>query len=270
MKATAGRCATFVVGLGLAGLGVAPATVAAADHAAATAPHLAAPQTTSTPGRAVHVEVARPYSAHAATNTAEGAGYSTAPGATQVGISGASVTFTVPSFSCASTSDDESLLPGIWVFNTGGALDLSEQINVSLSCTDGVETAQGIVRTGGANGIMDVNPGDTIVASLSESWKSTTGTLTDLTNHTSEQGIGAATTTDVYVFIGIAGPTYAGASAVPTFTKIVFSKAQVDGEYLTAWNPTQDDLKTGTKVQIATGALNAPGDNFGATFKHND
>ncbi len=199
-----------------------------------------------------------------------GAGYFSYPGQTNQGVSGASATFVMPSFSCASSSDNEWLLPGIWVYDSNG--NLAEQVDVNFNCNAGtkVQTDVICVTDAACDTSLTIAPGDAVVASLSESATATTGTIRDLTSGATAQVTGSATTSDQTVFVGDEGPGLFGVTSVPTFSPAIkFSRVQVNSQYLNAWGPAQYSLKTTNKVQIATGSLNSPGDAFTTTFKHN-
>jgi hypothetical protein len=176
--------------------------------------------------------------------TPYGAGYFAYPGESNQGVSEASATFVMPSISCASSANDEWLLPGIWVYNSSG--DLSEHVDVNFNCDGGSLVEESVVGVDGSYGSsISVSPGDTVEASLSESGTATTGTIKDVTTGGIDQEVVAsATTSDNTVFIGDAGPSQFSVSAVPTFSKLKFTQAFVNGEYLGDWSPAQYNLKT--------------------------
>jgi hypothetical protein len=173
----------------------------------------------------------------------------------------------MPSITCESTANYEWLLPGIWVYTASA--ELTEQVDVNFNCDDGTLVEEGQISVQGQETSLAVSPGDTVVASLSESATATAGTLDDLTSGATAQAVGPATSDDTTVFIGDAGGSQFGVTAVPTFSKVVFSQAQVDGEYLALWVPARENLQTGSDAQIDAGALARPGDTFTTTFKHN-
>jgi len=262
MRGSAIRCGSLVAALGLAGLAVTTIPVSAA---ARTPAHASARHALSTLGLTAHISIPRGADVP---STDEGAGYYSYPGGSALGVSGASATFTMPGISCASSSDYEWLLPGIWVFNTAG--QLTEQVDVNFNCDEGTLLEEAIVEVQGQEGAMAVSPGDTVVASLSESATATAGNVHDLTSGGNLQEVGAATSSDDTVFIGDEGPDLFGVTAVPTFSKVTFSNAMVDGEYLNLWTPARYNLKTGSDTQIDAGTIGRPGDTFKTTFKHND
>jgi hypothetical protein len=251
------------------GVGVVAVTALLGGSAAVTA---GAAGARSTAGLSAHISA--PHAGAAIRGsvpvTDYGAGYFSYPGSTSEGVSGASATFVMPSISCASSSDSEWLLPGIWVYDGGG--NLTEQVDVNFNCNGGGLYEQAVICVTGADcdASLTIAPGDAVVASLSESGTATTGSIRDLTSGGTAQVIGSATTSDGVVFVGDDGPALFGVTAVPTFSPAIkFSRVQVNSQYLNAWGPSQYNLKSNKKVQIATGSLTSPGDAFTTTFKHN-
>jgi hypothetical protein len=206
------------------------------------------------------------------TSTNFGAGYFSYPGTGNV--ASASVTFKTPTFSCAKTTDDEWLSPGVWIYNSSGVL--SQFSGVEFNCNDGATFTGDVICLDSyatCDDSMTVSPGDRVVASLSESSTATIAAVHDLTSGTHVSISAAATTTDETVFVGDEGPMLASSGAVtrvPTFTKVLFSKAQVNGQYLGDWSPVRYNLAThGTKVQESAGVLTGDCDAFSTTFKNN-
>jgi hypothetical protein len=109
-----------------------------------------------------------------------GNGYFSYPAAGNV--SSASVTFTMPTFSCTHSGDREWLSPGIWVYDSGGVL--SQFSGVQFNCNSGA-LFQGDVICVDSYAVCDdsltIAPGDRIVASLSESSTQTYAAVHDLT-----------------------------------------------------------------------------------------
>jgi hypothetical protein len=219
----------------------------------------------STAGLHAHLSGATAAGAHlsAVATTNEGAGYYSSPS----GIAGASTSFKMPAITCANAGDKEWLLPGIWVYGSGS---LTEQVDVNFNCNAGVLYQQAIICVGGAacDTSLTVAPGDKIRASLAYTASATIGTIKDVTSGQIRQVVGAAVTTDDVVFIGDEGPALFGVSKVPTFTTQKFSINQVNGQDLSDWSPLRYNLKTGTPVQIRTGALSVA-QAFLTTFAHN-
>lgn len=204
-------------------------------------------------------------------STSYGAGYFSYPGSGDV--ASASVTFTMPAFSCAHTTDSEWLSPGIWVFDNSGAL--SQFSGVQFNCNDGA-LFQGDVMCVDDYAVCDdsltVQPGDRVVSTLYESSAQTVAAFHDLTSGGTIRISSAPVTDDYTVFIGDLGPSIASSGAVtrvPTFLQVAFSKAQVNGYYLGDWGPTRYNLKTSLALQERGGALSGDGDAFKTTFVHN-
>lgn len=201
----------------------------------------------------------------AVSTTNLGAGYFVFPSA---GIAGASTSFKMPTIACASASDKEWLLPGIWVYNTSSAL--SEQVDVNFNCNSGVFTEEAVIciSGGGCDATLPIAPGDKIRASLAYTSTATIGTIKDVTAGTSKQVVGSAVTNDDAVFIGDAGPSQFGVSKVPHFSTVKFSVNQVNAQDLSDWSPLRENLKTATAVQIRAGVVSAA-QAFVTTFAHN-
>ena len=204
--------------------------------------------------------------------TTYGNGYFSYPGAGNV-VS-ASVTFTAPAFSCAHPADHEWLSPGIWVFDTDGAL--SQFSAAEFNCNAGT-LFQGDVICVDSYATCDtsltINPGDRVVASLFESSTQTYAKVRNLTTGLSSAVTGAAVTNDYTVFLGDLGPSIASVGAVtkiPTYSSSIhFTKAQVNGMYLSDWSPAHYNLKTSVALQETSSSLTGDGDAFTATFRHN-
>jgi hypothetical protein len=198
-----------------------------------------------------------------------GAAYFSFPG-NHGGLASASATFTMPAtWSCQSNTDEEWLLPGIWVLNEDG--QLTQQVDVNFNCHEGTLFMGDEIEAGGRidQGTVKVNNGDRIEASLSETSRKTIGTIRDLTTGASVQVAGKRATNDFTVFIGEAGPTLFGISRVPSFSFIPFSKVQINGQYLGDQNPKRYELESdGVTVQIKTSPLFGDGDAFRTSFAH--
>ena len=202
----------------------------------------------------------------AAASTFYGAGYFSYPGGAE-GVSSASTSFKMPVIHCHNSNDNEWLLPGIWVYD--GASNLTEQVDVNFNCNSGALLQEAVICITGTicDDSLTVAPRDTIRASLAYTPTATIGTIKDVTSGVSKQVVGPAVTSDYTVFIGDAGPSLFGVSTVPGFSKIKFSRNQVNSQDLSDWAPLRYNLKTGTSVQITTGALGAS-QAFATTFAH--
>jgi hypothetical protein len=204
---------------------------------------------------------------NAVATTNYGAGYFSYPGAAN-GVSTVSTSFKMPTFHCHSTTDNEWLLPGIWVYDSSSAL--TEQVDVNFNCNSGTLFQGAVICVTGAscNVSLPVAPRDTIRASLAYTSTATIGTIKDVTSGQSVQVVGSPVTNDYTVFIGDEGPSLFGVSKVPTFTTLKFSRNQVNSQDLSDWGPARYNLKTGTVVQITTGAISST-QAFVTTWVHN-
>jgi hypothetical protein len=220
-----------------------------------------------------HVQLASPTGLHpnVGSSSTIGAGYWVYPGSPNV--SSASAQFKVPSFSCNNPTAPAGVFPGIWIYNSSATL--VHQIDLNLYCQNGVAHIVDVVCIAGSSegcvGTLTVNPGDRIITTFSESPYHTQGQLYDLTTHQFDDIYDGtpAPTDDYSVFVGDAGPVPFGfATHVPVFSKITYSKAQVDGYYLFEYSATPTKLKSSNSVQITTGALRDDGDGFVTTFAH--
>lgn len=110
-----------------------------------------------------------------------GAGYFAYPTSGNVGS--VSVTFRLPAIHCQSTTDSEWLLPGIWVYDNNG--NLSQQVDINLNCNGGAMFLVDVICIAGGSGCdesLAVNPGDLIVATLSEEPSGSYGQIRDITS----------------------------------------------------------------------------------------
>jgi hypothetical protein len=111
---------------------------------------------------------------------------------------------------------------------------------------------------------VTVQPGDTIVTSLSVLPAGTTGSFQDVTKHFSRSlsGAGGRPTESCIVLDGAAG-----GGPVPNFGKVVFSSSMINGVTIPAAKATRVDMATaGGVLQIATGPVNGSGTGFTSTF----
>lgn len=218
-----------------------------------------------------HVQISGLGAVQPATATSNiGAGYWVYPGSPNV--SSASAQFTVPAVSCSGTKP-QGVFPGIWIYDSAG--NLTQQVDVNLFCSSGqLYMVDVICITGSSAGCVEgltINPGDRIIATFSESSFHTQGQIYDLTTGQADYIYDGspAPTNDYTVFIGDAGPVpFAFGSHVPVFTRIPFTKAQVDGYYLFEYGAFPTALKSNTAVQVKTSALLGDGDAFNTTFAH--
>jgi hypothetical protein len=245
-------------------------TCVVAGGLALAAPAGATSHPTSTAGQHPHGTVpSRAGHAKVVPTTDEGAGYWLYPNEVN-GLASVSATFTMPSFSCVHSGDQEWLLPGIWAFASG---TLTEQVDVNFNCNSGSTLQVGYAcLTDGCGTSLSPNVGDRMIASLAYTPTATVATLKDVTQGTKTQFVGAARTTDDVVLVGDVGPDwfFGGiVKKVPQFTRVSFSQVQVNGEYLVDGPfPTQYNLKTAVPLQITTSAILSDGKSFVTTFMH--
>ena len=235
----------------------ASSALAATSHAsrASGAPVSTAGLTAQLPASALHAG-GTPSLAPGSSSEAGAAATNSAIGAGQyVGLVlvSASTTFTMPSFSCHSSSDSEWLLPGLWIYNTSG--QLVSQVDVNFNCNSGSKVQSDVIciTGGGCDTSLHVNPGDVIEAVYTASGSSAIGTLYDRTQHTVAQASGNSVGSAI-VLVGDQGPGLFGVPAVPTFSKVPFSITTLNGFYVADWGPTVLNLKTGSNVQIKSGS----------------
>ncbi len=181
-------------------------------------------------------------------------------------LASASVTFTVPAISCTTTDIADSATE--W---TGIYTDSSKAVAfVEADCTLNGPTYNYAVATLAASlfkpGAM---PGDVVVASLFQSGTSTWAEIHDLTNGEYWFADNDVNQGDTVVDIGTYSFAYAGVR-VPTFKKIHFTNATVNGDYLGFDSPTEYNTLNGGDLVIKAAALttSATGSSFSDTFKH--
>lgn len=191
------------------------------------------------------------------------AGYQAAPSG---GLASASVTFTVPAISCTASdiANNAAMYTGVFT-NT-----LTVQALVGAYCTsDGPAYDYFLETDSGFYSQFGVAPGDVVVASLFESGTSTWAEVHNLTNGQYWYDNNTANQGDTTVDLG----TYSLSSfgdPVPTFSKIKFTNATVNGDDLGFDSPTQFNTLNGGDLLIKSSALvtSATGSSFSDTFKH--
>ncbi len=191
------------------------------------------------------------------------AGYQAVPAG---GLASASVTFTVPAISCTPTdkTDGASVESGVFTTNMDAAAV------VDAYCTSSGPTYNYYVATESGNSFpAGAAAGDVVVASLFQSATSTWAQIHDLTNGEYWFDDNSASQGDDAVDIGTFSFTYLG-YPVPTFKKIHFTNATVNGDYLGFDSPTEYNTLNGSDLVIKAGALttSATGSSFSDTFKH--
>ncbi len=195
------------------------------------------------------------------------AGYEATPSG---GLASASVTFVVPAITCTANDDTQTA----WM-TEGVSTDTKQTYaDVVSGChsTGPYTWFQFGTPAHGYNETQGPAPGDTVVASLFQSGSATWAELHDLTENVYDFANDTVNVGDTVVDIG--SYTYANGletPQVPTFTKIVFSNATVNGDYLgfedaTKYNDvtSSDHLLIKTKTSSTTGA----GTTFSLKFKN--
>lgn len=247
---------------------IAAGAAVAAAGALVLAPNASAATPRTTAGLHAHITLQPGAVPNTVPTTNYGAGFFSYPGAAN-GTASANVTFKMPSISCARPGDSEWLLPGIWVYNSSG--NLSQQVDVNFNCNSGTQLLVSVIciQSASCDQSLSIAPGDRVQASLAYTSTATVGTIHDLTSGASAQVVGPAITTDYTIFIGDEGPSLFSVSKVPTFSKVSFSSAYVNGQSIRDAGGVRYNLKTGPAVQITTGPLTGDGDAFVTTFHHN-
>ncbi len=207
--------------------------------------------------------LAKPSGIEAASSSTYVAGYLATPNG---GLASASVTFTVPTISCtaADKGEDATLEPGVFTDT------LSAIAVVDAYCTSSGPAYNYLLATdSGSYFPTGAAPGHVVVASLFESATSTWAEIHDLTNGEYWYDDNSANQGDTVADIGTLSFDYLDIP-VPTFKKVLFTKATVNGDYLGFDSPTEYNTVNGSDLVIKAGALttSATGSGFSDTFKH--
>ena len=147
---------------------------------------------------------------------------------------------------------------------------LSAQAFVDAFCTSSVPTYHYVLATGsGGFSQPGAAPGHVVVASLFQSATSTWAEIHDLTNGQYWFDDNSVNQGDTVVDIGTFSDAYLGVP-VPTFKKIQFTNATVNGDYLGFESPTEYNTLNGGDLLVKASALttSATGSSFSDTFKH--
>jgi hypothetical protein len=181
-----------------------------------------------------------------------------------IGFASASATLVVPKLTCTSKTSDAGQFFGLFdtdpTSTTGAARAVSA---VSVLCGSSGPTYSFFAFVAGKElAPTGVEPGDTIVVSLAQTASDETATVADLTTK--------ETVTESNTPVPDTAIAVGADSTVPSeqFSKAVFTKVQVNGQYLNALPSTQYDLLNGAKTLIKTSGIASPGDSFSLTFKH--
>ena len=190
------------------------------------------------------------------------AGYQSTPNG---GLASASVTFTVPKITC--TKSEEAAGAEVW----SGAFTSSLQAYalVAAQCHDSGPTYAWQFQTlAGQFNEPGAMAGDVVVASLFQSSTSTFAELHDLTAGVNWGADIAENQGDTVVNLGNVSETGSGVP-VPTFTKVPFTNATVNGDYLGFEGPVEFNTLNGGDLLIKTGhlATSGTGSAFSTQFK---
>ncbi len=264
------KLALLCVAAGTVSLFAAGASASAANGAAKPAVH-----PTSTAGLSAHVSSLKVAGTRAPLSPAQAGARPAVVATSALGaghtvyldLASAGVTFTMPSISCASPSDYEWLLPGLWIYDGSG--NLVSQVDVNFNCNAGSSYMGDVICIygGSCDTSMAVYPGDVIEATYVQTASTAAGEIINHTQNTVAVVYGTPGACCNSVLFGNAGPSQFGVSAVPTFNKMNFSVATANGFYLGDWGPYQTNLKTDRFVQIKSSIV--PTTKFTNTFMHN-
>jgi hypothetical protein len=196
----------------------------------------------------------KPFGASASTYLA---GYQVTP---SYGLASASVTFTVPTITCSATD----LADGAILYNGVYTDSRYNEAFAYAYCSPGGPVYHSELETGSGSFIYSSAAGDVVVASLFQSGTSTVAEIHDLTAHENWISDTSGDRGDTVVDIG----TLTGLP-VPTFTKVKFTNATVNGDYLGFDSPTRYNTLNGGDLLIKSGALttSATGSSFSDKFK---
>ena len=179
------------------------------------------------------------------------------------GLASTSVTFAVPSISCTSTdvAHGAELQDGVFTEN------LRTYAVIDESCTSSGPNYSFQVGTDTEDHTEPgVDPGDVVVTSLFESGTSTWAEIHDLTLGAYWSASNSANQGDMSVFLG----TYNGTVPIPTFGKIKYSSATVNGDDLGFDILTTYNTVNGSDLLIKTSKVTTTlaGSSFSEKFKH--
>ena len=189
------------------------------------------------------------------------AGYDAAP---TVGFASASATLVVPKLTCTSKTSGSGQFLGLFDTNpTSGNTQAHVVSAVSVLCGSSGPTYSFFAYVEGLEvAPTGIKPGDTVVLSLVQTASVELATVDDLTT---KETVTESNTPlpDSAIDVGVD-------SIVPTeqFSKAVFTKVQVNGQYLNTVPSTQYDVLNGAKTLLKTSAIASPGDSFSVTYKH--
>jgi hypothetical protein len=188
----------------------------------------------------------KPFGASASTYLA---GYQATP---SYGLASASVTFTVPTITCTArdTADSVTLYSGVYTDNR-----YTEAFVYGHCPPSGPPLYFAQVQTPSSSlDYLGTAPGDVVVASLFQSGTSTVAEVHDVTAQRNWVSDSSENQGETVVDIG----TYTGLP-VPAFTKVKFTNATVNGDYLGFDSPTRYNTLNGGDLLIKSGALTTIG-----------
>jgi hypothetical protein len=194
------------------------------------------------------------------------AGYSVEPSG---GLASASVTFTVPTISCTRSDDTTGAYQEDGVYT----LDLSIYALVQTLCSSTGPTDQYVFATSaGAFTEPGAAAGDIVVASLFQSGSATWAEIHDLTNGDYWVANNPANQAETTAWIGTLNPYYLGLH-IPTYTKIHFSNATVNGDdigFASVGATSYETVDSANVVIAKPSALTTTGTGttFSVKFKH--
>ena len=179
-----------------------------------------------------------------------------------------STTFTFPSTTCASDSDYEWLLPGLWIFDLSG--NLVDYVFGEVNCDAGFKNQDFGACIQGNCKVSKVtpNPGNVIEAVYYQDSSGGAAFIYDRTQRAAVYRGGAPLSGPSSIFVGDLGPAPFGVSAVPTFTTVPFSISTINGAYIHDWFPYRFNLQTGSNVQIKADVAKTT--DFTTTWYHNN
>ncbi len=192
------------------------------------------------------------------------AGYQATPSG---GLASASVTFTVPAISCSAKDIADSAIEWTGVYTD----TLDTQAFVAGYCASSGPIYSYVFATLAGSYVQSgAAPGDVVVVSLFQSGTSTWAEIHDLTNGQHWFADNNVNQGDTVVDIGTDTEVACCGRPVPTFSKVKFTNATVNGDYLDFDGPTQFNTLNGGDLVIKAGALttSATGSSFADTFTH--
>jgi hypothetical protein len=195
-----------------------------------------------------------------ASSSAYLAGYQDTPTG---GLASASVTFTVPKYTCTPAEEADGAFEANGVYTD----DQQTLALVGAQCESGGAAYEYFFKVGSSDSAqLGAAPGDVIVASLFQSGSATFAKIHDLTNTDSWVADESANLGDTVVDMG----TFRNPSLpVASYKKVAFTNAAVNGDDLGFESPTQVNVLNGGDLLEKTGGISttATGSAFSVKFK---